>query len=345
MNTDKMPQNAISMQSDRMTNQGMPNASFFSLAGLMAAAGRNFNPTNSFMGGPQGSFNPPNSLNMPNDISVSTINSPMTGTSSGASGTTVQTTSVSSVVSSSNTNVNESPSCSISQNSNGPGGSSIPQPQRSSFSTLLNNTDWSWVDTGHCPESINALMERGRSRNWTYEETLELISLYTSDEWQGKFGSEKKNHRVIWASLAAALTRRKDVSGDEARQRLNNLKALYNRIRRQLLGGEISSPQWEYWEPLHSFLGRPQPFLPLPPASPVPHFPPQHFQPFQGNFQNPNGMNRHTDGSPFNQFQNNFTTQNSSYNARSLFGPLGFTPPIHGFQGANPNIQKVFCCE
>lgn len=139
-------------------------------------------------------------------------------------------------------------------------------------------------------------LERGRSRNWTYEETVELISLYTSEEWQAKFSSEKKNHRAIWASLAAALTRRRDVSGDEARQRLNNLKALYNRTRRQLLAGEISSPQWEYWEPLHAFLGRPQPYIPItatPSSTPSgsmtpsrPHHPPppplhgfpQHFQ-------------------------------------------------------------------
>ena len=118
----------------------------------------------------------------------------------------------------------------------------------------LNWTNWDLQDSG---------LERGRSRNWTYEETLELITMYTSDEWQGKFSSEKKNHRAIWANLAQSLSRRKDVTGDEARQRLNNLKALYNRIKRQLLTGEISSPQWEYWDPLHSFLGRPQPMLPL----------------------------------------------------------------------------------
>lgn len=135
-----------------------------------------------------------------------------------------------------------------------------------------------WGGWGELGEGLG--LERGRSRNWTYEETLELISLYTSEEWQSKFSSEKKNHRAIWAALAAALTRRKDVSGDEARQRLNNLKALYNRTRRQLLAGEISSPQWEYWEPLHVFLGRPQPYIPITspgqPPRPQPYPFPQH---------------------------------------------------------------------
>ncbi|KAK3878133.1 hypothetical protein Pcinc_017196 [Petrolisthes cinctipes] len=136
-----------------------------------------------------------------------------------------------------------------------------------------------WGGWGELGEGLG--LERGRSRNWTYEETLELISLYTSEEWQSKFSSEKKNHRAIWAALAAALTRRRDVSGDEARQRLNNLKALYNRTRRQLLAGEISSPQWEYWEPLHAFLGRPQPYIPItsphtPPSRPPYPFPHHH---------------------------------------------------------------------
>ncbi|CAL4162369.1 unnamed protein product, partial [Meganyctiphanes norvegica] len=138
----------------------------------------------------------------------------------------------------------------------GNGGAS--RPPMPSWAGMDGGSPW-WGDYG---EGMGG-MERGRSRNWTYEETLELIQLYTSDEWQNKFSSEKKNHRAIWAGLAGALSRRKDVSGDEARQRLNNLKALYNRTRRQLLAGEISSPQWEYWEPLHAFLGRPQPFLPM----------------------------------------------------------------------------------
>lgn len=149
-------------------------------------------------------------------------------------------------------------------------------------------------------------MERGRSRNWTYEETLELITLYTSDEWQAKFSSEKKNHRAIWAGLAGALTRRKDVSGDEARQRLNNLKALYNRTRRQLLAGEISSPQWEYWEPLHAFLGRPQPYIPIT-TSCTPPRPP------------------HLHGFPQHQFQ----PQMHHHHPQGLLGALGLSPQMH----------------
>ena len=106
-------------------------------------------------------------------------------------------------------------------------------------------------------DMADSLMERGRSKNWTYEETMELITTYTSDEWQNKFSSEKKNHRAIWAEMAEVLKKREGVTGDEARQRLNNLKALYNRIRRQLIAGEIASPQWEYWDSLHHFLTRP----------------------------------------------------------------------------------------
>ncbi|KAF2344880.1 hypothetical protein FHG87_024364 [Trinorchestia longiramus] len=109
-------------------------------------------------------------------------------------------------------------------------------------------------------EMADSLMERGRSKNWTYEETMELITTYTSDEWQNKFCSEKKNHRAIWAEMAEVLKKREGVTGDEARQRLNNLKALYNRIRRQLIAGEIASPQWEYWDSLHNFLTRPSQF-------------------------------------------------------------------------------------
>lgn len=106
-------------------------------------------------------------------------------------------------------------------------------------------------------DMADSLMERGRSKNWTYEETMELINTYTSDEWQNKFSSEKKNHRAIWAEMAEVLKKREGVTGDEARQRLNNLKALYNRIRRQLIAGEIANPQWEYWDSLHHFLTRP----------------------------------------------------------------------------------------
>ncbi|XP_047502789.1 protein bric-a-brac 2-like isoform X1 [Penaeus chinensis] len=156
-------------------------------------------------------------------------------------------------------------------------------------------------------------MERGRSRNWTYEETLELITLYTSDEWQAKFSSEKKNHRAIWAGLAGALTRRKDVSGDEARQRLNNLKALYNRTRRQLLAGEISSPQWEYWEPLHAFLGRPQPYIPITTSCTPPRPPPLH------------GFHQH-------QFQ----PQMHHHHPQGLLGALGLSPQMHHPRGMPP---------
>jgi len=106
-------------------------------------------------------------------------------------------------------------------------------------------------------DMADSLLERGRSKNWTYEETMELINTYTSDEWQNKFSSEKKNHRAIWSEMAEVLKKREGVTGDEARQRLNNLKALYNRIRRQLIAGEIAAPQWEYWESLHVFLTRP----------------------------------------------------------------------------------------
>lgn len=119
------------------------------------------------------------------------------------------------------------------------------------------------LPSGSVPNNImwgdmaDSLMERGRSKNWTYEETMELINTYTSDEWQNKFSSEKKNHRAIWAEMADVLKKRESVTGDEARQRLNNLKALYNRIRRQLIAGEIAGPQWEYWDPLHHFLTRP----------------------------------------------------------------------------------------
>uniref|UniRef100_A0A0N7ZAS4 Myb/SANT-like DNA-binding domain-containing protein n=1 Tax=Scylla olivacea TaxID=85551 RepID=A0A0N7ZAS4_SCYOL len=162
----------------------------------------------------------------------------------------------------------------------------------------------SWGGWGELGEGLG--MERGRSRNWTYEETLELISLYTSDEWQAKFSSEKKNHRAIWASLAAALTRRKDVSGDEARQRLNNLKALYNRTRRQLLAGEISSPQWEYWEPLHTFLGRPQPYIPITTSTPTYNRPP----PLHG----------------FPQHQYQPRTQTSPGHHQGWLGALGLSP-------------------
>lgn len=130
-------------------------------------------------------------------------------------------------------------------------------------------------------EMADSLMERGRSKNWTYEETMELITTYTSEEWQNKFSSEKKNHRAIWAEMADVLKKREGVTGDEARQRLNNLKALYNRIRRQLIAGEIASPQWEYWESLHHFLSRPSqyPAFGFPRTSPpirTGHTPPMH---------------------------------------------------------------------
>lgn len=163
-------------------------------------------------------------------------------------------------------------------------------------------------------------MERGRSRNWTYEETLELITLYTSDEWQAKFSSEKKNHRAIWAGLAGALTRRKDVSGDEARQRLNNLKALYNRTRRQLLAGEISSPQWEYWEPLHAFLGRPQPYIPITTSCTPPRPPPLH------------GFHQH-------QFQ----PQMHHHHPQGLLGALGLSPQMHHPRGMPPRPMFKVC--
>ena len=123
---------------------------------------------------------------------------------------------------------------------------------------------WNW-DYPTTPENYNSLMERGRSRNWTHEETMELINKYTSDEWQAKFHHEKKNHRNIWSNLAGSLTKRRDISGDEARQKLNNLKAFYNRLRRQLISREISYPNWEYWTPLHTFLHRTQPNYRLPP--------------------------------------------------------------------------------
>ncbi|XP_042206861.1 uncharacterized protein LOC121855814 isoform X1 [Homarus americanus] len=152
-------------------------------------------------------------------------------------------------------------SSSVSGLMTGVGGPSRPPPLPQALLNMDGGAGMPWGGWADLQDSMG--MERGRSRNWTYEETVELISMYTSDEWQTKFSSEKKNHRAIWASLAAALSRRKDVSGDEARQRLNNLKALYNRTRRQLLAGEISSPQWEYWEPLHAFLGRPQPYIPI----------------------------------------------------------------------------------
>nr|XP_053646523.1 uncharacterized protein LOC128698348 [Cherax quadricarinatus] len=156
----------------------------------------------------------------------------------------------------------------------GVGGSSRPPPLPQALLNMEGGGSMPWGGWADLQDSMG--MERGRSRNWTYEETVELISMYTSEEWQSKFSSEKKNHRAIWAALAAALTRRKDVSGDEARQRLNNLKALYNRTRRQLLAGEISSPQWEYWDPLHSFLGRPQPYIPMSGAPTQPRPPPLH---------------------------------------------------------------------
>ena len=128
----------------------------------------------------------------------------------------------------------------------------------------------------------DSLLERGRSKNWTYEETMELINTYTSAEWQSKFNSEKKNHRAIWAEMVEVLTKRRGVGGDEARQRLNNLKALYNRIRRQLIAGELQAPQWEYWEPLHYFLTRPfqQPFL-APPIMRAQPQSPARYQPQQ----------------------------------------------------------------
>nr|XP_045597601.1 uncharacterized protein LOC123757808 isoform X1 [Procambarus clarkii] len=166
------------------------------------------------------------------------------------------------------------PTSSVSGLMSGVGGPSRPPTLPQALLNMDGGTGMPWGGWADLQDSMG--MERGRSRNWTYEETVELISMYTSDEWQSKFSSEKKNHRAIWASLAAALTRRKDVSGDEARQRLNNLKALYNRTRRQLLAGEISSPQWEYWEPLHAFLGRPQPYIPITSAPTQPRPPPLH---------------------------------------------------------------------
>ncbi|XP_018006609.1 protein abrupt isoform X1 [Hyalella azteca] len=142
-------------------------------------------------------------------------------------------------------------------NNEGNGGSIVGNPQAANLM---------WGDMA------DSLMERGRSKNWTYEETMELINTYTSDEWQNKFCSEKKNHRAIWAEMAEVLKKREGVTGDEARQRLNNLKALYNRIRRQLIAGEIANPQWEYWDSLHNFLTRQSqyhhPFFGFPRSSP-----------------------------------------------------------------------------
>ncbi|KAK7082847.1 hypothetical protein SK128_003842, partial [Halocaridina rubra] len=182
-----------------------------------------------------------------------------------------------------------------------------PPPLPPAFFNLDNTSVMPWGGWADLQDSM--ALERGRSRNWTYEETLELITMYTSDEWQNKFSNEKKNHRAIWTALAAALSRRKDVSGDEARQRLNNLKALYNRIRRQLLSGEIASPQWEYWEPLHSFLGRPQPYIPIT-CSSTPPRPPPSLQ----------GFGHH----PF-QHQ----PHHPPPHPQGLFGALGLSPQMH----------------
>ena len=138
-------------------------------------------------------------------------------------------------------------------------GNSVNSPSSygNSSSTLQSQGSSGGISFPVWGEMADSLLERGRSKNWTYEETMELINTYTSDEWQSKFSSEKKNHRAIWSEMAEVLKKREGVTGDEARQRLNNLKALYNRIRRQLISGEISAPQWEYWESLHSFLSRP----------------------------------------------------------------------------------------
>lgn len=77
-----------------------------------------------------------------------------------------------------------------------------------------------------------------QKQNWSFQETVELIKLYTSTEYQDKFCSGKKSHRITWEKLAEDVTSRPGTTGSEARYKWNNTKSRYLTLKRSLSLGQ-----------------------------------------------------------------------------------------------------------
>ncbi|XP_071961689.1 uncharacterized protein [Antedon mediterranea] len=92
-----------------------------------------------------------------------------------------------------------------------------------------------------------------RCKNFGYEESLALIKIWGSEGIQNLFKT-KRRHFFVWNKIAEQMTQLGYTRRPEnCKTRIDNIKAIYFRIRKNLLDGD-PAPSWPFWDTVHGIM-------------------------------------------------------------------------------------------
>ncbi|XP_033114575.1 uncharacterized protein LOC117115037 [Anneissia japonica] len=92
-----------------------------------------------------------------------------------------------------------------------------------------------------------------RCKNFGYEESLALIKIWGSEGIQNLFKT-KRRHFFVWNKIAEQMTQLGyNRRPENCKTRIDNIKAIYFRIRKNLLDGD-PAPSWPFWDTVHGIM-------------------------------------------------------------------------------------------